>query len=109
MNSDVISDIKVWKLDTPKNGIVANCVFTVGGMFVVKAAIRNGQNGLFVSLPGRWGEKNGEKTWYNDVRTVGRPATDAMNAAILAVYNGDTTVPSQVNDTTPAAEDDIPF
>lgn len=104
--SDVISNVKVFPVDN-KNApaVKANVYFTVSGLLNVKAAIMDGKNGLFVSLPGRWGKNaEGEKTWYSDVKTASKQATASLNDAILAAYREEV-------GTTPSAggTDDIPF
>ena len=105
--SEVISNIKVFPVNNPNAPKVKANVYFDSGLLNVKAAVMEGPTGLFVSLPGRWGKNaEAERTWYNDVKTVNKAATESLNEAILAEYR---TAVAATTGTAATGTDDIPF
>ena len=111
----MISGVLVWLPKGNTNSkIKANGVFTVNDAFQIKYTLFNGPKGMYVSLPGRYGDKideaTGKKTWYSDVKVVSDEAKKQMEKAVLDAYN------KKVGNATTKAiearfqqEDEVPF
>ena len=83
-----ISDAKVWPVKANEY-IKANAQFTVNNAFKLKATIRNGQNGLYVSFPGTSGEKpgaDGKKPFYPHIECFNKEVRQQVNNTLLAEY-----------------------
>lgn len=115
--SFTVTDVKVWPLKKPNDKVKANGVFVVNDALKVKYTLFKGQKGLFVGLPGKYGDnKEGKKEWYPDVQLINEDAQKVVNAAVLKEYNkvtGNTAGLSQGKAAGPSSqvedEDELPF
>jgi DNA-binding cell septation regulator SpoVG len=64
--------------------------FIVDDAFRIRFSLMRGPQGMFVSLPGRYGEKpdpeTGKKVWYSEVFAVTDEIKNQLNAAVLNAY-----------------------
>lgn len=106
-----ISDIQIWPVNG-SNTLKARGRFTLGDAFRINVTVMNGKNGLFVGLPGRWGEdKEGNKKWYSDVFCSDDDVRKSLQEKVLEAYNakvGDGPS-SQGDGAGPDNQDNIPF
>ena len=110
----MISEVKVWPLSRNHAKIKANGSFVVSNAFKVKCTVMQGEKGLFVSLPGKRGQTQGEDgkfPWYPDVQCITKDAQAEMSKAVLDKYNEvvNGEVPSQGEASGPTNQDHIPF
>jgi DNA-binding cell septation regulator SpoVG len=82
-----ISSVKIWPLKKDHPKIKANCRIVIDEKFSISAAIRQGEKGLYVSLPGHYGERNGEREWFDDVACVSKEARKELTETVLKAYN----------------------
>jgi len=88
-----ISEVKVWPLKNTKPGmkVKANGMFVYDGAFKLKFTLFQGSKGLFVSFPGKYGEKIDEKTgkkiFYPDIKCMDEDVRAQLNAAAISEYN----------------------
>lgn len=113
MTTDLITNIKVFTAPEGAGKVKANVYFTVASFLTIKGTVIDGANGLFVSLPGRKYESNGETKWASDVKTVNKEATQKLQAEILAAYNSfisnESASTGNGDATATAGSDTIPF
>jgi len=87
----VITEVKVWPLKNAHPKIKANAAFVVNNAFKIKCTVFNGPKGLFVGLPGRYGDKvnpeTNKKPWYSDVDCITEDARSEMTKAVIEEYN----------------------
>ena len=88
-------------------GLLAFADVTLGGMFVIKGlTIREGQNGMYVSMPSKklakpYTDKNGNEKQYEDTFfPITGEARQALIEAVLNDFNSNITEDSS---------DDLPF
>ena len=85
-----ITDVKCWPVKKENKWILANCQFTVDGAFVLKATLSKGQNGPWLSFPGKLAEKpdaNGKKPFYADIKCVDKEVSAKLFQQVMAEYN----------------------
>lgn len=85
-----ISNIRVWPLKKPHAKIAANGDFIVDGGFKVKFTLFKSAKGMFVGLPGRYGDtpgEDGKKPWYADVSFVDDNVRNELTERVVAEYN----------------------
>ena len=111
----MISDVKVWPSKNSSSKVKANGSFVVNESFKVKYTLFSGPKGLFVGLPGKYGEKDGKKEWYADVLIINPEVQKQVNQAVIAAYNQKTGNKSYMNQGIAAGpvaqddEDELPF
>ena len=115
MSTTAISDVKVY-LTKGNEFVKANVTFTVGGVLSVRADVKTGKNGDFVSMPGSYKFKDketGADKWGNNVKFTDRETGDAIQKLLLSEYNrvanGGKSAPATKTSSTPVPEDQIPF
>ena len=116
-----ISEIKVWPLKKDHPKIKANVQFVVDNTWKIKGTLMAGEKGLFVGLPGKYGEqvdpKTGKKPWWPDISCVNKEAQQQLNEEVVKAYNKITgnrpsnqdTQDSSPEDQTPTQRSNIPF
>ena len=87
-----VSEVRVWPIKNPKFSIRANGVFTYNGAFQLKFSLIKGSKGdLFVSFPGKYGDKVDPKTnkkiFYPDIKCLDDDVRTQLSAAAIAEYN----------------------
>lgn len=95
MPEEKVTDIRLrpWNTKTGK-GAVAHGSFKLFGMIRIDCTVVNGSKGLFVSLPRKQYEKDGEKRYRNTIFIEDKDLMDEVKTAVLEQYNkevGDTT------------------
>lgn len=79
-----ITDIRIYEVN--KDNLKALASITIDRDFVVTGiSVREGKNGLFVSMPSK---KVGEK-WSDICYPITKEARQTINNAVLEKYNGD--------------------
>lgn len=118
-----ITDVKVWPLKNTKPGmkIKANGMFIYDGAFKLKFSLFQGSQGMFVSFPGKYGEKKdtttGKNIFYPDIKCMDDNVRTQLNAAAIAEYNKATgndnmdqgEAPGPTNQTSESDKKVIPF
>lgn len=84
-----VTEVKVW---TVKDGgkVKARGFFVVDDTFRIQYTLFQGTKGMFVGLPGRYGNKtdeNGKKIWYSDVKCLKEDVLKSINNAVIGAYN----------------------
>jgi len=82
-----ISSVKVWPLKKDHPKIKANCRIVIDEKFSISASVRQGEKGLWVALPGHYGEKDGKQTWFDDVACVSKEARQELTQTVINAYN----------------------
>ena len=107
--SELISDVKVWPLREPKNGLLANVSFTVSESFVLKAFLRQGKEGMFVAQPSQKGtDKDGNDKYYEHHFPISREARAEMTEKVIEAYNQKTNGNAE-STKTKKKSDGVPF
>ena len=110
----MISDVKVWPLKRNNAKVKANASFTIDNKFRIRCTIFQGQKGLYVGLPGKYGDKideeTGKKVWYEDVTCINREARQELTQKVIDKFNEETgNVMSQGSAPGPENQDNIPW
>ena len=85
-----ITSIRVWPLKKEHPKIAANGDFIVDEGFKVRFTLFKTAKGMFVGLPGRYGDnsgENGKKPWYADVAFVDDAVRNELTERVIAEYN----------------------
>ena len=83
---DLISDIRIWPTKN-NSSVKANGSMVVAGAFVVKFALMEGKEGLFVSLPSEKYVKDGETKYTDKVWILKNEVRADVNKLVIAAYN----------------------
>jgi len=96
-----ISNINIWPVKGHKT-IKANGNVVLFGAVKVKFTVIDGQNGLFVGYPGRYGKAkdSDEDVWYPDVTLTNEEFRSDAQTTILDEYKAKTS--GEVNTNTPS-------
>lgn len=86
-----ISEVRVWPIKNQNLNLKANGMFTYDEAFQLKFTIVKGPKGLFVSFPGKFGDKvdqkTGKKPFYADIKCISDDVRTQLSAAALSEYN----------------------
>lgn len=85
-----ITNVKVFKLNQPINGLLANVTLEIDGdMWISNLTLREGKNGMFVSMPSiklNKPDKDGKE--YRDIVLIKKEAREEMQRMVINMYNG---------------------
>ena len=110
--SELISNVKVFPLQNPVKGLLANASFTVSEAFVIKCMIRQSEKGLWVAMPSQASKKtddNGNPVYYDQAFPITKEARAEMNEKVIAAYNEQTGSSSESQPTSKKKGDGVPF
>lgn len=84
-----ITDVRVTRLKNPKSKIVGFATITFNEVLVVEDwKIINGANGLFVGSPSK-PTPGAENPYRDTVKFITKESNQAMQAVVIAAYNGE--------------------
>ena len=90
-NTNTLPEVKAkitWKNDDPTAAKKAAASITIGNQFQVHGlSIVEGSKGLFLSMPQRASEKNGEKKFFEVAHPTSAEMRKAINDAVMKAYN----------------------
>lgn len=108
--SELISDVQVWPLREPKNGLLANVSFKVADAFVLKAFLRQSAKGMFVAQPSQKGtDKEGNDKYYEHHFPVTKEARTEMIEKVIEAYNEKVNGSDNQESTPKKKGDGVPF
>ncbi|SEW38030.1 stage V sporulation protein G [Ruminococcaceae bacterium KH2T8] len=89
-NTNTLPEVKAkitWKNDDPTAAKKAAASITIGNVFQIHGiSIVEGQKGLFISMPQRASEKNGEKKYFEVAHPTTAEMRQAVTDAVMKAY-----------------------
>ena len=108
-NTNTMPDVKAkitWMNDDPSAPKKAAASITIGNCFQINGlSIVEGNKGLFVSMPQRASEKNGEKKYFEVAHPTTAEMRQMINDAVMKAYAQET----NMDQTSAQIEDEAPI
>ncbi len=109
----MIDNVKCWPLKKEHPTVKANASFQLGD-FVVKCRVMDSRKGLFVSLPSRSYERDGQTQYSDEVFALKDETRKELHQKVIGAYNkatGNTQLNqgSAAGPTDQTAKNNVPF